>query len=158
MTMRNLDALLHPRSIAVIGGSDRAGSLGSIILDNLVEGGFSGLIQAVNPSKGTRGGVVWCASIAALPQIPDLVVVAIPAASVPKAIAELGERGARVAVVISSGVHEDPALRQAMLDAARPHLMRIVGPNCLGVLMPHIGLNASFVPCAAAPGRLALIS
>lgn len=158
MTMRNLDALLHPRSIAVIGGSDRAGSLGTIILDNLVEGGFSGLIQAVNPRKGTRGGVVWCASIAALPQIPDLAVVAIPAASVPKAIAELGERGARVAVVISAGIHEDPALRQAMLDAAQPYGLRIIGPNGLGVLLPHAGINASFSGLAAAPGRMALIS
>lgn len=158
MTIRNLDALLHPRTIAVIGGSDRPGALGTMILDNLVDGGFSGLIEAVNPRPIARPGIACCRSIADLAEGPNLAVVVTPAPTVPAIIADLGARGCRVAVVISSGVHEDPTLRQAVLDAARPHLMRIVGPNCLGVLMPHIGLNASFAPCAAAPGRLALIS
>ncbi|MBY8829344.1 bifunctional acetate--CoA ligase family protein/GNAT family N-acetyltransferase [Hephaestia mangrovi] len=158
MTIRNLEPLLHPRTIAVIGGSDRSGTLGAAILDNLVEGGFNGLIEAVNLHPIVRPGIACASSVETLARTPDLAIVATPAATVPQVIDALGKRGCRVAVVISSGVHEDPALRQAMLDAAEPHLLRIVGPNCLGVLMPHVGLNASFAASPAAPGRLALIS
>lgn len=158
MTIRNLEPLLQPRTVAVIGGSDRHGSLGAAILDNLLEGGFRGLIEAVNLHSIARPGVACATSIETLAQTPDLAIVATPAATVPEIIDALGKRGCRVAVVISAGVHEDPALRQAMLDAAKPHLLRIVGPNCLGVLMPHIGLNASFAASPASSGRLALIS
>ncbi|MGN6376570.1 MAG: bifunctional acetate--CoA ligase family protein/GNAT family N-acetyltransferase [Sphingomonas sp.] len=158
MTIRNLDALLHPRSIAVVGGSDRRGSLGAAILDNLVESGFDGTITAVNLHPIRQTGIAYAPSIEAMAQAPELAIVATPAASVPAVIDALGRRGCPVAVVISAGVHEDGALRQAMLDAARPHLLRIVGPNCLGVLMPHAALNASFAASPAAPGRLALIS
>jgi len=158
MTIRNLEPLLQPRTVAVIGGSDRHGSLGAAILDNLLEGGFEGLIEAVNLHSIARPGVACATSIETLARTPDLAIVATPAATVPEVIDGLGKRGCRIAVVISAGVHEDPALRQAMLDAAKPHLLRIVGPNCLGVLMPHIGLNASFAANPAAPGRLALIS
>ncbi|HEU4961449.1 MAG TPA: bifunctional acetate--CoA ligase family protein/GNAT family N-acetyltransferase [Sphingomonas sp.] len=158
MTIRNLEPLLQPRTVAVIGGSDRHGSLGAAILDNLLEGGFTGLIEAVNLHSMARPGVACATSIETLAQTPDLAIVATPAVTVPEIIDALGKRGCRVAVVISAGLHEDPALRQAMLDAAKPHLLRIVGPNCLGVLMPHIGLNASFAASPASPGRLALIS
>ena len=158
MTIRNLEPLLHPRTIAVIGGSDRQGSLGAAILDNLIEGGFEGLIEAVNLHPIARPGIACATSVETLARTPDLAIVATPAATVPGIIGTLGERGCRVAVVISAGIHDDPALRQAMLDAAKPHLLRIVGPNCLGVLMPHIGLNASFAASPAAPGGLALIS
>jgi len=158
MTIRNLEPLLHPRTIAVIGGSDRHGSLGAAILNNLLEGGFTGLIEAVNLHSIARPGVACATSIETLARTPDLAIVVTPAATVPGIIDALGRRGCRVAVVISAGVHEDSTLRQAMLDAAKPHLLRIVGPNCLGVLMPHIGLNASFAASPAAPGRLALIS
>ncbi|MGN6278806.1 MAG: bifunctional acetate--CoA ligase family protein/GNAT family N-acetyltransferase [Sphingomonas sp.] len=158
MTVRNLQALVDPRSIAVIGGSDRAGTLGCAILDNLIEGGFTGLIEAVNIRPIVRPGVACSTSIADLGQAPDLAIVVTPAATVPGVIGALGARGCRVAIVVSAGVHENPALRQAMLDAAKPHLLRIIGPNCLGVLMPHIGLNASFAASPASPGRLAFIS
>jgi len=158
MTIRNLEPLLHPRSIAVIGGSDRHGSLGAAILDNLLEGGFKGPIEAVNLHAIARPGVACATSIETLSQTPDLAIVATPAATVPGIIDALGRRGCRVAVVISAGVHEDPAPRQAMLDAAKTHTVRIVGPNCVGVLMPHIGLNASFAASSAVPGSLALIS
>ncbi|MGN6538290.1 MAG: CoA-binding protein, partial [Mesorhizobium sp.] len=158
MTIRNLEPLLQPRTVAVIGGSDRHGSLGAAILDNLLEGGFEGLIEAVNLHSIARPGVACATSIETLARTPDLAIVATPAATVPEVIDGLGKRGCRIAVVISAGVHEDPALRQAMLDAAKPHLLRIVGPNCLGVLMPHAGLNASFAASPASPGRLALIS
>lgn len=158
MTVRNLEALVDPRAIAVIGGSDRAGTLGCAILDNLIEGGFTGLIEAVNIRPIIRPGIACSTSIADLGQTPDLAIVVTPAATVPSVVGALGARGCRVAIVVSAGMHQNPTLRQAMLDAAKPHLLRIVGPNCLGVLMPHIGLNASFAASSASPGRLAFIS
>lgn len=157
MTIRNLEGLLHPRSVAVIGGSQRAGSLGELVLSNIVDGGFDGTVFAVNPKQVEIEGVWWVASIEELPQAPDLAVVVTPAHTVAKIVAELGARGTKVAVIISAGLHE-PETRQAILDAAKPHLLRIVGPNCLGALLPHAKLNASFAPRRAEPGRLAFVS
>lgn len=157
MTIRNLDALLHPRSVAVIGGSQRPGALGQLVLSNLLAGGFGGTMFAVNPKRVDVEGVLWAATIAALPETPDIAVIVTPAQTVAGIVAELGARGTRVAVIISAEPH-DEATRIAILEAARPHLLRLVGPNCLGALMPHAKLNASFAPRHAAPGRLAFIS
>jgi acetyltransferase len=103
-------------------------------------------------------GAAWAPSIAALPTAPDLAIITTPAATVPGVIAELGARETKVAVVISASIRADNGFRQAMLDASRPYLLRIIGPNCLGVLMPHAGLNASFAGTRAVPGKLALLS
>ena len=157
MTIRNLDCLLHPRSVAVIGGSQRASALGQLVLSNLVDGGFDGALFAVNPKQVDMEGVHWAATIAALPETPDMAVIVTPAHTVAGIVAELGARGTRVAVIISAEPH-DEATRTAILEAARPHLLRLVGPNCLGVLMPHAKLNASFAPRRAEPGRLAFVS
>lgn len=157
MTIRNLDKLLHPRSIAIVGASSRAGTVGQRVLENALNAGFDGAVFSVNPKPIELDDDWWVPSVADLPIAPDLAVVATPAHTVPGVIAELGEKGTRLAVVISAGLHE-PALRQAMLDAAKPHQLRIVGPNCLGVLMPHARVNASFAQAGAAPGGLALLS
>ena len=157
MSIRNLGPLFHPRSVAVIGGSSRAGTLGERVLTNLIDGGFEGTIFAVNPHRVEFEDAWWIDSIANLPEAPDLAVIVTPAATVPEIIDALGKKGTRAAVVISAGLH-DPEIRTAMLDAARPHLLRIIGPNCLGVLMPNAKLNASFAPRAARPGRLAFVS
>jgi len=157
MTIRHLDALNHPRSIAVIGGSSKAGSLGTRVLENIIDGGFVGTVFAVNPDKVELEDVWWVASIADLPRAPDLAVVVTPAATIPAIIDQLGAKGTRVVAVISTVPH-DAAMRQAMLDAARPHDVRLIGPNCLGLLLPHARLNASFAPRDAAPGRLAFLS
>lgn len=157
MTVRNLEGLLHPRSVAVIGGSQRPGSMGEMVLSNIVDGGFEGTIFAVNPKSVEMEGVWWVPSVADLPSPPDLAVIVTPAATVPTIVAALGALGTKVAVIVSAGLH-DPVTRQAILDAARPHLLRIVGPNCLGALLPHAKLDASFAPRAAAPGRLAFVS
>jgi acetyltransferase len=157
MSIRHLDTLLHPKAIAVIGGSIRPGSLGTMVLANLVAGGFDGPIFAVNPKRVEHERVEWRSEIAALPTKVDLAIVVTPAATVPAVVAELGQQGVKVAVILSAGLH-DPALRQQMLDAAKPHMLRVVGPNCLGILMPHAGVNASFAPRTAAPGRLAFVS
>lgn len=156
MTIRNFDRLLAPRSVVLIGASAQAGSIGQIVSANLLAGGFKGPIWLVNPKHDMLGGVPCFRSVTALPAAPDLAVIATPPATIPTLIAELGAKGTRAAVVISAGVTK--TLRQAMLDAARPHLLRIEGPNCLGLMVPGIGLNASFARDLALDGDLALVS
>jgi acetyltransferase len=158
MSVRNLQALLHPSSLALVGGSARPGSLGALVLTNILEDEFAGPVTVVNPHPVDVRGTHWVASLDALQTPPDLAVVVAPAAAVPAIIADLGKIGTRCAVVLSAGITRDPQLRQAMLDAARPHLLRIVGPNCLGIMAPHVRLNATFARTKARPGRLALIS
>jgi acetyltransferase len=157
MTIRNLAPLFQPRSVAVIGGSSRAGSLGERVLSNILDGGFGDTVFAVNPKRVLRDGVRWIDSIAALPEVPDLAIVVTPSSTVPTVIADLGALGTKVAVVITAGF-ENAEAKAAILAAAQPHLLRIVGPNCLGVQMPYAALNASFAPRMAAAGRLAFVS
>jgi acetyltransferase len=156
MTVRHLDQLLQPTSVAVIGASDRPASVGATVWRNLRAGRFTGPVMAVNPRLRRLDGEPVVASVAALPQVPDLAVICTPPATVPKLIAELGRRGTRAAIVMTAGL--DGATRQAMLDAARPHLLRVLGPNCLGLLSPHLGLNASFSHAHALPGDVAFVS
>jgi acetyltransferase len=156
MTIRNFQSLLQPRSVALIGASTRPGSVGLITARNLLAGGFAGPIWFVNPKHGAVEGRDCYPSVAALPAVPDLAVIVTPAAAVPGLIAELGARGTRAAVVISAGIRDE--LRQAMLEAARPHLLRIEGPNCLGLMLPGIGLNASFSHQRPLAGDLAFLS
>lgn len=158
MSPYNLAALLSPASVAVIGGSDHPGSVGQVVVDNLLSGGFAGPIHLVNPRRLEVAGTRWVARIADLPEPPDLAVVIVPAVAVPPVIAELGAAGVKVAVILSAGLTDANGLRQAMLDAARPFGLRIVGPNGLGLLAPHAGLNASFARGAPIAGNLALIS
>lgn len=158
MSIRNLSPLSEAKSIAIIGGSARPHSLGAIVLDNIVQGGFSGTIYAVNPHRFDYPGVGWSANIAELPEAPDLAVVVTPAETVPGIIGELGEKGARCAIVVSAGLNQANGLKQAMLDAARPYCLRIVGPNCLGFIAPRLNLNATFARTRASAGGLALLS
>lgn len=163
MTTRNLDRLFRPRSIALIGASRRPKSVGAVVARNLVEGGFSGPIMMVNPHHDEVAGKPCFADVTALPATPDLALIATPSAAVPGLIAQLAAAGTKAAVVLTAGFGEDkagngPALQQAMLDAARPHLLRIVGPNCLGILNGLLGLNASFAPVMIAKGSLAFVA
>ncbi|MGE4244065.1 GNAT family N-acetyltransferase [Ramlibacter sp.] len=166
MSVRNLEALLRPASIAVIGASDRPGSVGAVVWRNVRDGGFAGPVWAVNPRAQSLDGQPVHASVQALLQAPDLAVICTPPATVPGLVAELGQRGTRAAVVITAGLRATDAnaggagasLEQAMLDAARPHLLRILGPNCIGLLVPGIGVNASFAPAQARPGKLAFVT
>ncbi|WP_332878472.1 bifunctional acetate--CoA ligase family protein/GNAT family N-acetyltransferase [Massilia sp. S19_KUP03_FR1] len=124
---------------------------------------FKGVVYAVNPKYETLAGVPVYRDVAALPAAPDLAVICTPAATVPGLIRALGARGTRAAVILSAGLGAPSAtpgvtLRQAVLDAARPYLLRILGPNCVGLLAPGIGLNASFAHTAALPGRIAFVS
>jgi acetyltransferase len=156
MSIRHLDSLFQPRSVAVFGASDRPGSVGATVWRNLSSGGFEGAIYPVNPRHAQVGGVPAFATVADLPQAPELAVICTPPATVAELISALGERGTRAAIVLTAGLA--PTQKQALLNAARRHLLRILGPNCLGLLSPHAGLNASFAHVAASPGSLAFVS
>lgn len=163
MSIRNLDYLFAPTSVAVIGASERAHSVGATVLQNLTQGGFSGPVFAVNPKYQRLGALPVYARVADLPQVPDLAIICTPPATVPGLLAELGACGTRAVIVVTAGLdslktEDGRTLKQAMLDAARPHLLRILGPNCVGMLVPGIGLNASFAHTGAASGKLAFIS
>ncbi|QCB47198.1 bifunctional acetate--CoA ligase family protein/GNAT family N-acetyltransferase [Hydrogenophaga sp. PAMC20947] len=155
MSIRNLDALFAPRSVAVFGASERPASVGGTVWHNLSTE-FTGRLYPVNPKYSALGGVRAFANVKALPEAPDLAVICTPAATIAPIIADLGARGTRAAIVVTAGL--DKAQKQAMLDAARVHTLRILGPNCIGMLAPHLGLNASFSHIGAKPGDLAFVS
>ena len=155
MSIRHLDALFAPASVAVFGATLRPASVGGTVWRNL-SADFPGRLYAVNPKHADLNGVATFANVAALPEAPDLAVICTPAATVARLIAELGARGTRAAIVITAGLNAKQ--KQAMLDAARVHTLRILGPNCIGMLSPHVGLNASFSHIGALPGELAFVS
>jgi len=156
MSIRHLDTLFSPASVAVFGASLRPASVGGTVWRNLRSGGYTGRLYPVNPRHRELDGVPAFARVAELPEAPDLAVLCTPAASIVPLITELGARGTRAAIVVTAGL--DKAQKQAMLDAARVHTLRILGPNCIGLLAPHIGLNASFAHMGARPGELAFVS
>src|SRR5215472_6326328 len=162
MSVRNLDKLLQPRSVALIGATPRAGSVGAVVMRNLCRAGFAGELMLVNPRQQEIDGRTVYPDIASLPQTPDLAVIVTPPETVPALISELGVRGTHAAVVITAGFGElgeqGAALQQAALDAAKPCLLRIVGPNCVGIMVPRLGLDATFSHLAAQPGDIAFLS
>ena len=163
MTTRNLDHLLRPKSLAVFGASDRPATVGATVIRNVLAGGFSGAIYAVNPRHAEVAGRPAFPDVAALPDTPDLAIIATPPQTVPGLIGALGARGTRAAVVLTGGMaaatgRESTSLTAAMLQASRPYLLRILGPNCIGLLIPGLGINASFAHTSALPGRLAFVS
>lgn len=159
MSTYRIANLLAPSAVTVIGGSDRPTSVGRAVLKNLMEGGFSGSISLVNARHAELMGVSARKSVADLDQGPDLAVLTTPAASIPGLIDDLGKRGCKTAVIISAGLGqgEGSCFEQARMTA-RSYGLRIVGPNCIGVLAPPAGLNASFAAHMPKAGDLALIS
>ncbi len=157
MSAKHLYAFLQPASVAVIGASSRADSLGSWAWRNLVSAGFEGQLLPVNLKHHTTldGHRVY-KRVADLPVVPDLALVCTPAATVSRVIGELGDRGTRAAVVLTDGL--SPAQTVAMLKAARRHTLRIVGDHALGVQVPGLRLNAGVAPTMPAEGQLALVS
>ena len=162
MTIRNLEFLFRPRSVAVIGASERPSSVGGAVTRNVLDGGFAGNIALVNPAHATVFGRKSYPDLASLDFVPDLGVICTPPATIPSLIAQLGKVGTRAAIILSAGLNEkNPAgvtYLQAALNAAKPHLLRILGPNCVGMLSPGIGLNASFAHKMAHEGSLAFVS
>ena len=163
MSVRHLDSLFAPKSIAVIGASSRESSVGAVVWRNLMHDGFTGPMWPINLRPQAVEGVQTFADIESLPHAPDLAVICTPAEVVPGLIDALGRKGTRAAIVITAGLRGPSAtpgvtIEQAMLDAARPYLLRVLGPNCLGLIVPAIGLNASFAPGHALPGQLAFLT
>ncbi|MBM6596566.1 bifunctional acetate--CoA ligase family protein/GNAT family N-acetyltransferase [Microvirga pudoricolor] len=159
MSTYRLDRLLAPRSIAVIGASPREGSLGLTFLRNLAEGGFPGAVYPVNPRHTEIDGKACFPSVEALPEVPDLMIVAIPPSAVPDVIEDAGRRGVAAAIVVTAGLgHGDGSLAEEARLAARRHGVRLLGPNCIGVIAPRAKLNASFAARNARVGDLALVS
>ncbi|MFA5956752.1 bifunctional acetate--CoA ligase family protein/GNAT family N-acetyltransferase [Hyphomicrobium sp.] len=155
MTVRNLNYLCAPRSVALIGAGTRPGSVGATVRKNLLEGGFKGSISLVNPKYTEIEGHRCYASVSDLPEVPDLAVLATPPSTIVGLIEELGAKGTRAAIALAAGLGEQ---KKAMIAAAQPHCLRILGPNCIGLMSPNIGLNASFAHRAPVAGDLAFVS
>lgn len=155
-----LDCLFAPATVAVIGASEEPGSVGCGLLQNL--GAFDGAIYPVNPGHAAVMGQRCHAAIADVPARVDLAVIATPAATVPAIVGECARAGVGAAVVLSAGFRESGPggvdLERQVLACARPGPMRILGPNCLGVIMPHNSLNATFAAAFALPGNVAFLS
>ena len=162
MTRSNLDGLFQPRSVALIGASEREHSVGMVTLDNLRSAGFGGALYLVNPRHAEIEGRRAYPDVPSLPATPDLAVIATPAGQVTRVVADLSARGTKVAVIITAGFAElgaaGSALQRELLDSAARGGMRIVGPNCIGVMVPAIGLNASFAQVTPPAGEIAFLS
>ena len=162
MSVRNLDKVFKPRAIAFVGATPKPHTVGAMLLKNLQEAGFQGQLMLVNPHYKEIAGLRVYPDVASLPAVPDLAVIATPPSVVPGLIAELGAKGTRGAVVITAGFGELGAegkqLQQRILDAARPQLLRVVGPNSVGLMAPGARVNASFAHLAPKAGSLAFVS
>ena len=159
MSTYRLKNLLAPRSLALVGASPRQGSVGRAVLRNIRQAGFKGDFGLVNTHYPEVDGVATVATLGKLPFAPELVVITAPAAAVPGLIDEAGKLGAAGAVIIPAGLgHGTASLAEAAETAARKYGMRLIGPNCLGIIMPCADLNASFSAHMPLAGNLALIS
>ena len=156
----SLTSFFQPRSIALVGASEREGSVGRAIWDNLR--GYSGPVFPVNAKRAEVCGVKAYPSIDTLPVVPELAILVTPASTVPMLVEAAGVAGVKAVIVISAGFKETGAegaqLEAAVLAAAQRHGVRLIGPNCLGLMNPHVGLNATFASSMAQPGRVAFLS
>ena len=162
MTVRHLERLFQAQSVALIGASQKQGSVGEILTRNILAGGFKGRAYPVNPRHFAILGRPCFPDVEALPEAPDLGVVATPPEAVPGIVQALGRRGCKAAVVITGAARVEAktrrALRQAVTDAARPFSMRVIGPNSIGIIVPQFGLNASFAHLTPLPGDVAFLA
>lgn len=162
MDTHYLTPLFSPRSVAVFGASDTPDAIGQIVFHNMLEGGYKGRLYAINPKRKQVQGQPCYAGIAEIEAPIDLVVIATPPATVPDIIEACGQHGVKAAVIISAGFAETgpagQALEREVLDRALHHGIRLIGPNCLGVMRPGIGLNATFNHGNANRGHLAIVS
>ncbi len=162
MSVRHLDKMFKPQSVALIGASRRHRSIGQVVAKNLFDSGFNGPIMPVHPKETSIGGVLTYKSIADLPVVPDLGVIATPPESIPDIVDQLGQRGCRAAVVITAGFsemgEEGRKLEEELLARAGAHDLRIMGPNCLGIMVPSIHFNASFCHVPPLEGDIACVA
>lgn len=162
MRKHRLHKVFEPQSVAVVGASNRPLSAGSQVLERLVESNFQGRIYPVNPRYDQLQGLQCHASIGAINQPVDLVVIVVPAARVAAVMRECASHAVGAVIIISAGFGETglqgQALQDEILAIARAHNITLVGPNCLGVIRPGIGLNASFARSRVIPGRVAMVA
>lgn len=163
MTTENIRYFFHPNSIAVIGASGNPGSLGFMVMRNLMAAGFPGPVMPVNPKYESVCGVLAYPTVDALPLSAELAVICTPPAMIPDLMAKLGQNRTRAAVVLSAGLDfspdsGEPTLQERMVKNGRKHDIRILGPNCLGLLVPGSGINASFAHTGSLTGSLAFVS
>jgi acetyltransferase len=161
-TPRSLQPIFSPKSVAVIGATEKAGSVGRTVVWNLISSPFGGTVYPINPKRENILGIKAYPSIKDLPDQIDLGVIVTPAPTVPGIVQECVEAGVKGAIVISAGFKEvgpeGAKLETEILAHARRGKMRVIGPNCLGVMNPLTGLNATFATAAARPGNVAFIS
>ncbi|WP_338830096.1 bifunctional acetate--CoA ligase family protein/GNAT family N-acetyltransferase [Bradyrhizobium sp. 27S5] len=159
MSTFGLERVFSPRSIAIVGGSPRPSSLGAAVLRNVKASGFTGRVGVVNRQYADVDGEPTVPDLKSLPFVPDLVVISAPAAAVPEIVAEAGLAGVAGAAILSAGLgHGAGSLAETAEQTARRHGMRLIGPNCMGVMVPHAKLNASFAAHQPSDGHVALIS
>ena len=159
MSTYRFGSLFSPQSAAIVGASDRAGTLGDVVLRNLRDRGFAGRIDLVNPRHAMIGGTACAPTLAALVHVQDVAVVVSPAKSVPGIVDEAGRLGVAAAVIITAGLgHGVGSLNEQIAKSARASGLRIIGPNCLGFIAPCAAFDASFAARGAKRGELALVS
>lgn len=162
MGTENLDKIFNPKSVAVIGASDKEGSVGARLLRNLVGVGYQGVVYPVNPFKATVLGIKAYPSVLKIPWHVDLAIIATPAHTIPQIMEECGKAGVSGAIIISAMYRErgknGDAIEKQILKCKSEYGMRVIGPNSFGVMRPKIGLNATFANKAALPGKIAFIS
>jgi acetyltransferase len=163
MTIRNLKYMFKPRSIAIIGRGREEESPDAILEINLIKAGFTGPVMPVNPDRRAVSSVLAYQDIASLPERPDLAIITRPLDECPSLISELGERGTRGVVLVSEEVlktrpDQGAALKQALLDAAKPHVLRFVGPNRLGIAIPSHRVNGTLSHNTINPGSIGMLS
>src|SRR5262245_50814035 len=159
---RSLRSIFNPKTVAVIGATETAGSVGRTLLWNLISNPFGGTVFPINPKRSNVLGIKAYPVIAAVPEKVDLAVVVTPAATVPGIIGQCADAGVKAAIVISAGFREagptGVELEKSLLEQAQRGKMRIIGPNCLGAMNPLLGLNATFAKGMAKAGNVALLS
>jgi len=162
MNTHYLASLFTPSSVALFGASDRPDSVGGIVLHNLLTSGYGGRVYAINPKREEVQGQKAFASLADIDGPVDLAVVATPAATIPAIVESCGEHGVRMMLILSAGFRETGAqglrLEEHVAQLAKRHGIRLMGPNCLGIIRPEQGLNITFGHNNARPGNLALVS
>jgi acetyltransferase len=163
MTVKSVEQLLKPHSIAVIGASNQPNRPGNAVMRNLLQGQFDGPIMPVTPHYKSVNGVLAYRSIDELPIVPDLAIICTRATRVPAIILQLGRKGTRNAIVIAAGLDnlftaQGTNLQEQMLAVAKEWGVRILGPDSLGIIIPELGLNASYAHINALPGKIAVVS
>ena len=162
MTPNRLQPLLQPRSIALIGASNRESSLGFAVMANLSTGGFTGKIYPVNPKWRKVRGIPCLSSVKKIAEPVDLAVIVTPARTIPDIVAACGEKGIPALLILSAGFRDTEENGAQLLaevkKLAKQYGIRVIGPNSMGIMLPHQGINASFAHLHALPGKVALIS